>query len=144
MNGDLSYCFMCGERNPRGLHLKKEIVDGKPSMRLDVDKYLCGFSGILHGGITAGMLDEVMCFAGAKLGPMVTIKMSVKYISPGLEGHHLVAEGQIDQDLEKDVYASAILRDLDTGKLVAKAEGIYRKVPAEVVFPRPSEEKAEI
>ena len=136
-NGDISYCFMCGEQNPRGMHLKKQMIDGKPCMRMQVEKYLCGFSGILHGGITAGLLDEVMAFAAAGLGPMVTTKMTVKYISPGLEGHNLIAEGKVEAEGERDVYASAVVRDEDTGKLVAKAEGVYRKIEFDVVLPGP-------
>ena len=135
-SGDLSYCWMCGDKNPKGLHLIKEMIDGVPSMKLYVDKYICGFTGILHGGVTAGLMDEVMCYAAGDIGPVMTIKMEVKYKSPGLEGHTLVAEGKVEREDERDVYISSVVRDVDTGKIVAKGEGVYRKVNFEVKLPK--------
>ena len=71
------YCFGCGEKNDKGLHLTfhrgkdakgefiKSIFSPKPE--------LCGYQTILHGGIQALLLDEVTgCAASEFLGKRVT------------------------------------------------------------------------
>jgi acyl-coenzyme A thioesterase PaaI-like protein len=62
LNTDLNegYCFGCGANNPMGLKLKF-TKDGE-GIRTEYkpDKMLQGWPGLLHGGIVATLLDEVM------------------------------------------------------------------------------------
>ena len=54
------YCFGCGVNNPIGLKLKfKQEADGISAVYTP-DKYFQGWPGLLHGGITATLLDEAM------------------------------------------------------------------------------------
>ena len=55
-----NYCFACGPANPKGLHL---------AFRFEGEEYVCdftpakeyqGWDDIMHGGIVATVLDEVM------------------------------------------------------------------------------------
>ena len=60
INKDYSYCFGCGQDNPIGLKLKFQ-TDGK-TIRTEFTpgEQFQGWSGYLHGGITACILDEVL------------------------------------------------------------------------------------
>lgn len=73
-------CFGCGEANPIGLKLKF-AWDGKTARteftpRMDLQ----GWSGYLHGGITACVLDEAMTWTAKLAGTnCVTAKMGVRF-----------------------------------------------------------------
>jgi acyl-coenzyme A thioesterase PaaI-like protein len=77
---EYNMCFGCGPNNPIGLKLKFDW-DGKTARALFTpDKRFQGWSGYLHGGIIACVLDEAMgqvaMFAGFH---NVTAKMQVRY-----------------------------------------------------------------
>ena len=62
-------CFVCGSQNPHGLkmrfHLEGEIV----TARFRPAQEHIGFQNVVHGGIAATILDEIMvwaCAAGTK------------------------------------------------------------------------------
>jgi acyl-coenzyme A thioesterase PaaI-like protein len=77
---EYNMCFGCGPNNPIGLKLKFDW-DGETARAVFTpDKRFQGWSGYLHGGITACVLDEAMgqvaMFAGFH---NVTAKMQVRY-----------------------------------------------------------------
>lgn len=56
-----SMCFACGEQNPIGLHLKFERVDEETVRTTFVPAlYHQSWPGIMHGGLTALIADELM------------------------------------------------------------------------------------
>ena len=58
---DDDWCFACGQSNPRGLQLKDFKFDGTHySVTWQPSRYYQGWAEILHGGIVATLLDEVM------------------------------------------------------------------------------------
>jgi len=62
------YCFGCGVNNPIGLKLKfKEEADGI-SAEYTPDQNFQGWPGLLHGGITATLLDEAMSNVAYRTG----------------------------------------------------------------------------
>ncbi len=69
-------CFGCGKANPIGLKLKF-AWDGKTARaEFTPGENLQGWSGYLHGGITACVLDEAMGWAAMFAGTNnVTAKM---------------------------------------------------------------------
>src|SRR3972149_4176889 len=58
---DDQMCFVCGKKNPAGLHLDFELV-GQTQVRTSFlpTPAFQGFRDIVHGGIIATILDEVM------------------------------------------------------------------------------------
>jgi uncharacterized protein (TIGR00369 family) len=126
---DLSHCFGCGKANPRGLHLVRQIKGDRAVMELTVEKDLCGFPGILHGGITFIMADEVMCYAILERGLVsVTTAMEIEYLRPGRQGHTIRAEGWVEKTEAADIEAAAMVLDVETGKCLAKVHGSYKVV----------------
>ena len=58
-------CFVCGSRNPVGLNLRFES-DGKIlRSRFTLCANHCGFLGVVHGGVLATVLDEIMVWGVA-------------------------------------------------------------------------------
>ena len=56
-------CFVCGSLNPIGLHL--DITEGEGWARAlwTVEKPYVGYEGMLHGGIMASIMDDLMAHA---------------------------------------------------------------------------------
>lgn len=83
-NSDL--CFVCGRKNPRGLYMTF-YDDGENEVYSDYtvpDEYQ-SYPGIVHGGIVASMLDEVVgrvAMIGDHHHFMFSVKLGVKYRHP--------------------------------------------------------------
>ena len=80
------YCFVCGRRNPRGLYMRffdngrNEVI----SHYTVADVYQ-GYPGIVHGGVVAAMLDEVVARVAMIGDPhhfMMSVRLEVKYRHP--------------------------------------------------------------
>lgn len=88
-------CFGCGDDNPGGLHLRDIRRDGEVVRAvLQARPDLQGFPGVLHGGIAATALDELMGYACKMLRDCwaVTAKMELRYRRPIADTQVLVVE----------------------------------------------------
>jgi uncharacterized protein (TIGR00369 family) len=122
-------CFVCGEDNAIGLNLyfhsdgqvarTKWLPDGKHE----------GYKGIVHGGLLAAVLDEVMIKAAlAKNIRCVTASMEVKYKTPAEVGDELVFEGRIIAQKGRIILTVGVARN-SKGKVIAEATGKCMTVP---------------
>lgn len=89
-------CFACGRDNPDGLHLTSVVEGDSVVTHWQPEQRLRGTETVLHGGISALLLDEVGAAAafrafhdaeGAPLGTLVpldfvTATMTVDYLAP--------------------------------------------------------------
>ena len=67
-------CFACGLENPIGLHLDGFRIDGhEVTASFDARTELAGVVGMLHGGIAATALDEVLVWAGILLEDVLSV-----------------------------------------------------------------------
>lgn len=120
------YSFGSGQDNPKGLHLVNSYIDDRAHMEFEVLEEYTGHPGLLHGGITCVILDEVMYFAALTLGETaVTVHLSVDYKKPGLLGHTVVAESWVVWHEGRKIELEAELRDAQSGDLLAIGHGIY-------------------
>src|SRR6056297_2991038 len=74
-------CFACGDKNPISLHLKFEEID-KNKVRAEFvpGEYHQGYNGIIHGGLTATLLDEAMAHViGFKGIKAFTAELNIRY-----------------------------------------------------------------
>ena len=81
-----NYCFICGRDNPKGLHLTfyDNGVDEVTSYVTVPNEYQ-SYPGIVHGGITTSILDEVVgrvAMIGDHHHFMVSVKLEVKFRKP--------------------------------------------------------------
>ncbi len=81
-NGD---CFVCGQKNDVGLKLVFKTDSKKQSaecLTLITEKY-CGWSGLVHGGIIASIVDDAMAHACKSIGlKCVTAELNLRYKKP--------------------------------------------------------------
>jgi len=122
-------CFVCGKRNQDGLQLDFELV-GEDGIRTEFTphKRFQGWKDILHGGIIATILDEVMVnVAYLRKIMAVTVKLEIKLRKPVAVGERLIFRGQILNQGAKtlDVKAWA---EQESGAVVAEATGLLMKV----------------
>ena len=87
-------CFVCGQDNPAGLHI--DIEDGERFSKAQwiVPQNYVGYDNVLHGGIMAAILDDMMAHATYSLGlDTLTVHIEMDYRSPSYVGDKLTLEG---------------------------------------------------
>ncbi len=122
-------CFVCGKRNGDGLQLNFELV-GDDGIRTEFTppKRFQGWKDVLHGGIIATVLDEVMVNAAYLRRIMaVSARLEIKLRRPAAIGERLIFHGQILKEGARtlDVKAWA---EQENGTVVAEATGLLMKV----------------
>jgi uncharacterized protein (TIGR00369 family) len=76
-----SACFVCGQDNPQGLHIRFEREGSGELTANWTPRPECeGFHGIVHGGIVSTVLDEAMSKAAAATGTeALTAEIRVRF-----------------------------------------------------------------
>jgi uncharacterized protein (TIGR00369 family) len=114
VKGD-EHCFVCGSQNPIGLKLVFSVdkTAQSASARIKVAAGYQGWSGIVHGGVIAALLDEICMHASMTLGnQMVTAELTVRYREPlpvetevdvigqvvGVQKRLVLARGRIERE----------------------------------------------
>src|SRR5690349_81677 len=90
-------CFVCGARNIHGLKLRFETDGRIVRARFVPQPEHAGFIDVVHGGILATVLDEIMVWGCAVQTRHFSYcaEMTVRYISPSRPGEALIAEGEM-------------------------------------------------
>ena len=101
-------CFVCSQTNPQGLKYKIEYKDGATYMEFLPKQYMEGLPGLMHGGLS--------------------INVNCDFISQAVLTHRLAAEGKVETIDGRKIYTTGRLWDLDTGKDVIRATGLYYNV----------------
>jgi acyl-coenzyme A thioesterase PaaI-like protein len=118
---DDAYCFCCGRDNPIGLKLSfEETAEGRMRTLWTPRKEHQGFKDIVHGGLVATVLDEVMVrFLYLRGIHAVTAGMETKLVRPLRWGSAHRFEGWIAQDRGRAVITEAEAFDATSGERVA-------------------------
>jgi uncharacterized protein (TIGR00369 family) len=120
---DSGRCFACGKANRQGLRLP--IVEKPDGVEIDyvVPEGYAGWQGIVHGGIVATILDELLAWACNRTGrSMLTAEMTVRFRRPVRTGRPIHGIGRIAEDRGRLILAEARLLD-QSGQLLAEASG---------------------
>jgi uncharacterized protein (TIGR00369 family) len=131
-------CFGCGGGNARGMKLTFEQDDAARKIvgRFRLGAEYQGAFGIIHGGVIAVVLDEVMgkvCrFRGVRA---LTAEMNIAYLSPVGVDQDLVVEGYEKEMVGRNLHLIGEIKDA-SGKLLARSRGRF------VMVDRPREVKA--
>jgi acyl-coenzyme A thioesterase PaaI-like protein len=106
---DDAYCFCCGPENPIGLRLEfTELPGGRMRTSWTPRKEHQGFKDIVHGGLVATVLDEVMVrFLYLRDIHAVTASMETRLIRPLRWGQAYRFEGWITEDRGRAVITEA-------------------------------------
>lgn len=94
------------------------------TLRFPVQKWQLNASGVVHGGITATILDMAMgvlahTLVGMRSTP--TVSLNVQYLSPGKEGDCLRVEVSADKVGRSLIYLTGRAFSEQTGKEIAVA-----------------------
>jgi acyl-coenzyme A thioesterase PaaI-like protein len=91
-----------------------------------------GYKDIVHGGLLAAVLDEVMIKAAlAKDIRCVTASMEVKYKAPAEIGDELLFEGRVAEQKGRIIITVGAARN-GRGKVIAEAAGKYLTAPGDL------------
>jgi acyl-coenzyme A thioesterase PaaI-like protein len=80
-----NYCFVCGKDNPKGFKIQVHYLEDEMAAEteLSLPREFQGWADVIHGGILATMLDELMAHAVWHFaGPGVTLSMEVRFHQP--------------------------------------------------------------
>jgi acyl-coenzyme A thioesterase PaaI-like protein len=129
---DDGMCFCCGARNPIGLKLTFEMT---PDRRMRTEwtprPEHAGFKEIVHGGLVATLLDEVMIRLLYALGiRAVTAELSARYLKPLRAGRRYRFESWLLTDKGRVVTAAAEGFDAESGERVTSGSAKCVRVRA--------------
>jgi acyl-coenzyme A thioesterase PaaI-like protein len=80
-----NYCFVCGKDNPQGLKIKVTYhpEETAATTELALPREYQGWADVIHGGILATLLDEMMAHAVWHFaGPGLTLSMETRFHHP--------------------------------------------------------------
>ena len=123
-----SMCFACGPDNPIGLHLVFHFTDDNELQTVFIPREEHqSFTGMLHGGLMALLLDEVM-------GKLLTLKnmraftarMETRFRKQARIGEPLTLTGRIVSDRGRMIEMGAEAKNSE-GEKVAEATARFMK-----------------
>jgi len=123
-------CFVCGSQNRFGLNLRfftdGNIVETRFVPRAEHN----GFVGVVHGGIIATVLDEVMVWACSVRQKCFcfSAEMTVRYLGPLQIGSEVLVRGEMVENKRDRIYlAKGELLTLD-GNALATSTAKYMPI----------------
>ena len=125
-----SNCFVCGERNASGLNLRFE-TDGRivRTEFIPATDHI-GFQGVIHGGILATVIDEVMVWACAVSARRFAFcaEFTTRFHLPAKPGIPLAVTSELVSNRRNRIFeAKAEVHD-PAGQLIAAGTGKYRPI----------------
>jgi acyl-coenzyme A thioesterase PaaI-like protein len=127
---DDGMCFCCGTKNPIGLKLEFQALPGN-RMRTywTPRREHQGFKDIVHGGLVATLLDEVMIRLLYALGiRAVTAELNTRLLRPLRSGKRYRFESRLIEDKGRLVRTEGEGFDEETGEKVASGSATCVRV----------------
>ncbi len=132
---DSNACFVCGKKNPYGLKLNFDEVDGRVETIFMPRPEHQGWPGYLHGGILFAVLDETIGRVGFTVGAWVMSgRVEIRYRAPAPIGQPLRVIGSLVRDRGRALELQGFAQLLD-GTVVAEATGLYMRIPDQIREP---------
>jgi uncharacterized protein (TIGR00369 family) len=124
-------CFVCGESNPVGLRLLFHTDGSIVETRFTPMPEHIGFKGVVHGGLTSTLLDEIMVWACAVRTKQFAFcaELNVRFSHPARPNEEVIATAELVANRRNKIFeAKAELRNR-MGRILATATGKYIPVP---------------
>ena len=119
-------CFACGPNNPIGLKMKVHRENGRAEAEVTLSANHQGWKDIVHGGLVATLLDEIMAHAVIDRFPhAVTADLRIRYRQAVPTDQPLIAVGWIDQADRRRVTARSELKLVGQDKALAVGESKF-------------------
>lgn len=124
-------CFACGPSNGQGLHLHVQNDGEVTYIDFTPDASWQGFGGVVHGGLVATVLDEVMAWELYGFDSFaVTARMEITYRRMVPVGQPLRATARLVEDRGRAKKLHGEIRDA-AGVLLASADSLFVSIPRE-------------
>ena len=124
-------CFVCGVKNPYSLKLKPYVTnDNETEAEFIATKEYRGYSGMVHGGITSALLDELIVLAIIHnvRDYLATISIKVKYKAPFFIDSKVIVKGRY-VGKEKHIYIGEGEIIDEKGKVLAVGRCEFMNIP---------------
>lgn len=127
-------CFGCSPHNERGLKL--EFVRTGPrevECRYTCAPHFGGMPGVIHGGVQAAILDEVMgvaahlAFAPEDDVAIATVDFALRYRRPVPTGTEVLIRAELERSEGKDVFVRGEIQD-PSGRALTTATARWRQI----------------
>jgi len=133
---DYQRCFVCGQRNPFGLHLVFRIDNNTVVADFQPREEHQGFPGIIHGGIVVAVLDEALgrtAMLGSHPEWTMTGRLEIRYRRYVPYGPLLRVRASLGMERRRMRQASGVLTLADEEHMVfAEAQGTFMLLSEEV------------
>jgi uncharacterized protein (TIGR00369 family) len=129
-------CFVCGVDNEHGLHLQfYQNEPGVVEVTYTVPEHFQGYDGIVHGGIVATLVDEVLGRVHMGSDPehprfMYTAKLTITYRKPVPTGEEIRIVGQAKKSRRRTATSTAQIYGPE-GDVLVEAEALLVDLPSE-------------
>lgn len=123
-------CFVCGEANPLGLKLRFHTDGRVVTARFKPCPEHIGFKGVVHGGITATVLDEIMVWACVVATKKFAycVELNVRYLKPLAPDQEVTVTSELVADRRGRIFeAKATVLDAAREPMV-QATGKYMPI----------------
>ncbi len=127
-------CFVCGAENPAGLRLRFRVEEGVIRAEYTPRAEHAGYTGILHGGVVAATLDEIMFWAAAFATRKfhLSVEMNVRWVKKVTVGERYRLSGHLVKSQRVLVHAAGELVNA-AGEVCASATGKFYPLRREEV-----------
>jgi len=120
-------CFVCGACNEGGLHARFYTYgDGRVHVDFNPAEHFTGYTGVVHGGIIATLLDEILGWAISLQSDCftVTAELTIRYLKslPSERPYHV--ESWVAENKGRYWIAEGEVHDVD-GVVYARGRGKY-------------------
>ena len=102
--------------------------EGDGSVIAHIGRNLCGYEGVVHGGLICTMFDEALARTAFYALPNnigVTAKLEVNYRKPTKADQYVVIETKIVESVGRKAIVKGELRDANTHTILAEADGVF-------------------
>jgi uncharacterized protein (TIGR00369 family) len=130
-------CFVCGESNPHGLKLRFHSDGRTVTARFTARVEHIGFKGVVHGGVIATVLDEIMVWACAVNTRRFAFcaELNVRYLNPLSPGQEVIACGELVENRRDRIFLPTGRLVSASGEVHAEATGKYLPIKPELLPP---------
>ncbi len=126
-------CFGCSPHNARGLRLEfRGVGPREVESRYEAAPHLCGAPGVIHGGIQAALLDEVMGMAihralGDEAPWIVTVDFQLEYLRPVSTETPIVLRGRCLRSEGREHFVEGEIQD-GSGNRLTVAQARWKSI----------------
>ena len=125
-------CFVCGESNPLGLRLRFETDGRIVRTRFRPRPEHNGFKKVVHGGLIATVLDEIMVWAVAVPTRQFAYcaELNVRFLKPLPPGEEAIVTAELTANRKGRILEARAGMRSAAGQTFAEATGKYLPIKA--------------